>query len=220
VVEHLPERCYHFTSAEYALDDLRNRRLKIAQFDDLNDPFELKSVDLSGAGHEAAFDQFKAHMARDYGVLCFTAEWENILHWSHYADRHRGACLGFDVSGSSEKFGRVDYRPDKIQFPSTLDQSFMWKLLRTKFNEWAYESEWRVFTRLEEGKWSDCARRLLYFADFSHELVLREVILGVDSKVLPCEVREAIRGYLDPKTIDIRRVRLSASAFELHATTV
>src|SRR5271154_5959350 len=111
----LPNRRYHFTSAEYALDNLRNRRLKIAQFDDLNDPFELKSVDLSGAGHAAEFDQFKAKMALKFGVLCFNEKWDDILHWSHYADRHRGACLGFDVSGSSDKFGRVEYKRDKIK---------------------------------------------------------------------------------------------------------
>src|ERR1035441_3016297 len=96
-------KLYHFTSADHALDDLRNRRLKIAQFDDLNDPFELRSVDLSGAGHAAALDQFKAETARDYGLLCFSEEWNNILLWSHYADQHRGVCLGFDVSGSSDR---------------------------------------------------------------------------------------------------------------------
>jgi hypothetical protein len=213
-------KLYHFTSADHALDDLRNRRLKIAQFDDLNDPFELRSVDLSGAGHAAALDQFKAETARDYGLLCFSEEWNNILLWSHYADQHRGVCLGFDVSGSSDSFGHVEYTPNRMPFPKTLDQFFMWDLLRTKFKRWEYEKEWRVFTRLEDGKWNECAGRLLYFLDFSRDLVLREVILGVGSKVLPCEVREAVRDYPDRKGIEIRRVRLSAAAFELNAMTV
>jgi hypothetical protein len=34
-------RVYHFVGAEYGLDDIRRRRLKIATIDDLNDPFEL-----------------------------------------------------------------------------------------------------------------------------------------------------------------------------------
>jgi hypothetical protein len=58
-----PKRLYHFTTAKYAFDDLRNRRLKIAQFNDLNDPFELRSVDLSGPGDEFAFDRFIEEMA-------------------------------------------------------------------------------------------------------------------------------------------------------------
>jgi len=65
-------RLYHFTAAPYAFDDLRNRRLKIAQLDDLNDPFELKSVNRCNPLHAQAFDGtgehegFKAEMARRY----------------------------------------------------------------------------------------------------------------------------------------------------------
>jgi len=86
---------------------LRNRRLKIAQLDDLNDPFELKSVNLCNPAHSLAFDGtethegFKAEMARRYGVLCFSEDKTDVLQWAHYADRHRGICLGFDVSGVS-----------------------------------------------------------------------------------------------------------------------
>ncbi len=50
-------RLYHFTKAKYAFDNLRNRRLKIAQLDDLNDPFELKSVNLCNLLHAQAFDE-------------------------------------------------------------------------------------------------------------------------------------------------------------------
>jgi len=34
-------RLYHFLSAEHALEDIAQRRLKISQIDQLNDPFEL-----------------------------------------------------------------------------------------------------------------------------------------------------------------------------------
>jgi hypothetical protein len=120
-----PDRLYHFTTAKFALDDLRNRRLKIAQLDDLNDPFELKSVNLCDPEHAQAFDGiekinlegFKAVTARQFGVLCFSEEKTDVLQWAHYADRHKGICLGFDVSGSQGKFGRVKYRTTR--FPSS-----------------------------------------------------------------------------------------------------
>ena len=38
-------RVYHLLAKEWALDDLDRRRLKIARFDDLNDPFELLAVE-------------------------------------------------------------------------------------------------------------------------------------------------------------------------------
>jgi hypothetical protein len=212
-------RLYHFTSANYAFDDLRNRRLKIAQLDDLNDPFELKSVNLCNPLHAQAFDGigkhegFKAEMARRYGVLCFSEDKTDVLQWAHYADRHKGICLGFDVSGSQEKFGRVQYVEERFSFPESPDRAFMWKLLSTKSAAWEYEKEWRVFLRLEEGIWSQSAGRVLYFADFGAELALREVILGAANKNTCSEVHDAIQRY--PETVQVARMGLSSGRFEL-----
>ena len=36
-------------------------------------------------------------MCANRGVLCFSRGWHNPLLWSHYGDKHRGVCLGFDV---------------------------------------------------------------------------------------------------------------------------
>jgi hypothetical protein len=212
-------RLYHFTSANYAFDDLRNRRLKIAQLDDLNDPFELKSVNLCNPLHAQAFDGtdqrdgFKAEMARRYGVLCFSEDKTDVLQWAHYADRHKGICLGFDVFGSQEKFGRVRYVEERFPFPEPPDQACMWKLLSTKSAAWKYEKEWRVFLRLEEGIWNESAGRVLYFADFGSELVLREVILGAANKNTFSEVHELTQGY--PEIVQVVRMGLSCGKFEL-----
>jgi hypothetical protein len=212
-------RLYHFTKAKHAFDNLRNRRLKIAQLDDLNDPFELKSVNLCDPVHAQAFDGtdtregFKAEMARRYGVLCFSEDKADVLQWAHYADSHKGICLGFDVSGSEGKFGRVLYVSERFPFPKQLDEPFMWKLLSTKSEVWKYEKEWRVFLRLKEGIWNKGAGRVLYFADFGAELVLQEVILGAVNKNTAREVHNAIQGY--PETVDVTRMHLSCSTFEL-----
>ena len=34
-------RLYHYLPENHGLDDLKNKRLKIARIEDLNDPFEL-----------------------------------------------------------------------------------------------------------------------------------------------------------------------------------
>jgi len=214
-------RLYHFTAAKYAFNNLRNRRLKIAQLDDLNDPFELKSVNLCNPVHAQAFDGidkfefegFKAGMARRFGVLCFSEDKADVLQWAHYADRHKGICLGFDVSGSEGKFGRVQYAAERFPFPEQLDAAFMWKLLSTKSEQWKCEKEWRVFLELKEGIWNQCAGRVLYFADFGSELVLREVILGAANKNAASKVDAAIQGY--PGTVRVARMHLSCGTFEL-----
>jgi hypothetical protein len=216
-----PDRLYHFTMAKHALDDLRNRRLKIAQFDDLNDPFELKSVNLCNPVHAQAFDGiekinfegFKATVAQHWGVLCFSEEKTDVLQWAHYADRHKGICLGFDVSGSQGKFGRVKYRTTRFPFPEKLDVGFSWSLLSTKSKDWAYEKEWRVFLELKDCVWNEGAGRMLYFADFGTELVLKEVILGATCKTSVNEVLQAMQGYAE--TVRIARMRLSCNKFQL-----
>ncbi|NKK82626.1 DUF2971 domain-containing protein [Rhizobium leguminosarum bv. viciae] len=32
-----------------------------------------------------------------FGLLCMSTTWQEPLLWSHYADKHKGMCLGFDV---------------------------------------------------------------------------------------------------------------------------
>jgi hypothetical protein len=212
-------RLYHFTTGKFGLDDLCNKRLKIAQFDDLNDPFELKSVNLCDPLHARAFDEtrdfegYKSTMARRYGVLCFSEDKTDVLQWSHYADRHRGICLGFDVSGSQGKFGQVQYVTERLPWPDKLDIAFSWKLLTTKSKAWEYEREWRVFLELRDGIWSECAGRMLYFADFGPELALRDVILGAASRISVSEVLQAMQDYAG--TVQVSRMRLSCSRFEL-----
>ena len=40
-----PLRVYHLLPTKYALEDLEQRRLKVAQFADMNDPFELLAIE-------------------------------------------------------------------------------------------------------------------------------------------------------------------------------
>jgi hypothetical protein len=216
------KRLYHFTSAKHALTDIRNRKLKIAQLDDLNDPFEFRSVNLCNRVHAMAFEGIEqigsigylAEAARKFGVLCFSEKKDDLLQWAHYADHHKGICLGFDI-GTEGKFGQVKYVTKRTPFPKRMlrDVEFMWKLLSTKSAHWEYEKEWRVFTRTTDGvsdKWSG---RVLYFADFGSELTLREVILGAMNTNTVKEVRAELKGY--PETVKIRRMHLSCGKFEL-----
>lgn len=91
-------RAYHFVSLHYGLEDLQRKRLKISRLDDLNDPFELWAIAQPNAHVRQALRETKKEMARDCGLLCFSLDWSNPVLWSHYADRHRGIALGFDVS--------------------------------------------------------------------------------------------------------------------------
>ena len=178
---------YHFLSSQYALEDLERRRLKIAQFHDMNDPFELLALELSDKTIRRSYRAFVREMARNYGVLCFSRRWGNPVLWSNYADKHRGICLGFEVP--SNCLLEVRYAANRL--PKTinaelkaggLDQDDMKEILGTKFKSWEYEEESRVFLRLEDRD----PNSGLYFKEFGSDLTLTQVILGAR-----CEVTKA-----------------------------
>lgn len=207
---------YHFTQAEYALKDIRERRLKIAQFDDLNDPFELRNVRLLRPEDIFAFNMTRAEISERFGLLCFTELWNSILQWSHYGEHHRGICLGFEVSYLKGKFGPVKYPSGKLDYPGEahLNVDFMNKMLHTKYRGWEYEKEWRVLIELKDAEWSEGSKRFLYFADFGNELALREVILGAECKVPLSEVRDALAGYTE--AVQLSQIQLDDRDFRLH----
>src|SRR3954447_3907310 len=141
-------RLYHFTSAVHGLSNIENRRLKIAEISQLNDPFELLAMNLKDKIERQSFIDWKEKVSSQNGVLCFCRDWSNSVMWSHYADRHKGMCLGFDISG--RKAQEVTYATDRLQLDTSklLDESLLSALLYTKSKDWSYEKEWRVFTRL------------------------------------------------------------------------
>ena len=93
-------KAYHFLPANYGLANLQRRHLKVATIPELNDPFELLCLDLSDPELRSAMRAWKAEIGRRFGLLCFSRTWRNPVQWSHYADRHRGLCLGFELPES------------------------------------------------------------------------------------------------------------------------
>ena len=94
--------------------------------------------------------------------------------WSHYADKHKGVCLGFDV-GEDDNLLEVNYTNKRLEFSlDNLDESHVKTLLRTKYQGWRYEDEVRIFTTLTE----KCEQTQNYYMQFGPALQLREVIAG------------------------------------------
>jgi hypothetical protein len=188
-------RVYHFINRKYGLQALRRKRLKVSLIDQLNDPFEMVGFASRNRDERQAFAEVKAGLARYSGVLCFSGNWSNPVQWSHYADRHKGLCLGFDVPEAL--LTRVKYRskrlkPDpqaikEMQAEGAAAQEMMLNLVTTKFSHWRYEHEHRMFVRLEERD-----ARGLYFCDFSENLALREAIVGSESSISRAQLKRAL----------------------------
>lgn len=199
-------RAYHLLPSHFAFDDLRHRRLKIARFDDLNDPFDLWAVAQPDPKLRKGIRDSKQELARRFGMVCFSMSWRNPLLWSHYADRHRGIALGFDINGAKVK--KVSYVPER-PIVHAVDEEFVNHLLYTKYEDWQYEQEARVFTSLED---KDSVSGL-YFADFSDDCVLQEVIVGPLSSVTESDLKAALEG--NQGQVKLTKARLAFNTFNV-----
>ena len=97
-------------------------------------------------------------------VYCFSKRNDSILMWSHYADKHKGICIEFEVEPTEKDMIEVVYSEKKSKFDilrvtslilgleflkkpfDASDQEFNKKIMEpcyTKSNEWEYEKEVR-----------------------------------------------------------------------------
>jgi hypothetical protein len=207
-------RVFHFLSKENALSDIALRRIRISRYSDLNDPFELLAADMGKSAIRKAMRKMKDHLDRETGLLCFSANWKNPVLWSHYASKHRGICLGFELD---DRYAcKIDYVSERLPVvyrngdPTVgVDETYVSRLTRTKFTHWEYEEEVRMFVRLDEGVLEDGS----YFLPFGESLRLREIILGPLCP-LSVEQMKQFATSIDA-SITIRKARLAHKKFQV-----
>jgi hypothetical protein len=196
-------RVYHFLSPEYGLKDLKEKRLKISESMSLNDPFEFLGVDLSCKETRKKIKKLKQEFSKYFGLICFSENWNSPVQWAHYASKHQGICLGFEIP--DKRLKEVKYVDKRPSLSSTMTNDEFRKLFLTKFSHWSYEKEYRMFLELTEQEDG------LYYEKFSKEMILKQVIIGVKSNITKKDVLEA---FGDEK-IEIFRVRSAFKSFSM-----
>ena len=174
-------RLYYMTKVETAEKHiLPEWRMKLSTFDKVNDPFELLCADQGDKFQRRILKVLREHWTTRLGFISFSTNWRSPLMWAHYAANHSGVCLGVDIV-EEDKIRKVVYEPERLKslFDSSrpnagADEESLMKVLTTKYKQWEYEDERRVFANLD-----DCdARTGLYYVDFGPTVVLREIVLG------------------------------------------
>lgn len=153
--------------AEYARDQIANRRFWFSSLLQFNDPFEAHvTFSFRGRARDWAREfpgaqlpsgETLATLSRELhkgaredaariGMLCLSERGDNVQMWSHYADHHRGACLEFRDGVFARQAQPVRYsrRHPEVRFFSQDKDERGRRILLTKADDWAYEREWRV----------------------------------------------------------------------------
>ena len=161
-----------------------------------------------------AFETMKREVAENRGILCFSDSWQNPVMWGHYAEQHKGLCLGFDVPDKC--LGKVDYSRkrlvadlERLTNPAGLEPDDAKRFLFTKYSHWRYEREYRSFVTLEE-KDSETG---LHFANFSEQLKLKAVIVGARSGLSRADISSAL-GEMHNE-VQVFKARLAFKSFKV-----
>lgn len=157
-----------------SIELLVNRELWFARPDSLNDPFEcpfepeqlflgLSQFDslepnVKEKAKKIALDRFNS-----MGICSFSRARKNQLMWAHYADEHKGFCIGFNED--LLKQSNVEIRAIDVEYQSKLPESQVLKsfqmsgvnsieskidrnaynsIIGTKYTNWKYERERRL----------------------------------------------------------------------------
>lgn len=163
----VPDVLYTFSSLEY-IDDLKAGRLWFSPISSYNDIHEntvftrdMVTDDFSLAWE--AEDLINEWLDSQV-VRCFTTDPTNTLMWSHYANSHRGVCVGYRLKHiRAARYDDIAIGDYPIRYSSTPPLSLVSgpntpntilhlaeQILLTKSIDWAYEKEHRFSVKLPE----------------------------------------------------------------------
>ena len=189
--------------------------MKISNLENVNDPFEWAAPALERPEDRWALKATRKQMSKTTGMICFSKNWRNPVQWAHYADHHRGVCMGLEVR--DEMLTNLKYRHERspggnlgqMLAEGRLDHAWMIDVISTKFSDWSYEEEHRAFLNL-----APCtAEHGLYFKSFADDMRLVRLIVGPKSSVTQQDLADAL-GSMAPQ-VQCIKARLAFTTFEV-----
>jgi len=125
-----------------------------------------------------------------YRIASLSADPNNFLLWSHYADGHKGVAVEVDIPEDHPALCKVTYSPFSSVFTEKLQtKEDMRHLFNGKGDEWEYEREYRII----------CEQQF-----FNLDTPIRRVLVG---PMVP-EERVAVLRAAIPKHIELVHMEL------------
>ena len=159
------------------------------------------------------------------GVLSLTQKPDNLLMWSHYADSHRGYCLGFDSNHPffNRKRSENDefYHLRKVKYLETRPSKLMVDMDGTdmfllKSDVWDYEKEWRMCAALTDANTIiSSVTPQIHLFDFPADAI-SDIIIGVNADASLIDQILSLRARnSELKHVTIQQASVSESQFSL-----
>lgn len=218
-----------------SFDIFNNQELWFALPKSLNDPFECPFDDDEVKKELAKCPQMSEHRIDEVaselkgafkllGVCSFSRARKNQLMWSHYANEHKGFCIGFnkrllleshrdsialDVNYQSaqpsalELISGFEVNPISNSLEGNINHSVFSDLIRTKYTYWSYERETRIILP------QSCALK------FPHK-ALRSVALGLRAEGSEVERLLEILKQKQWKHVKVYQAEKVKGQFALH----
>ena len=151
---------YNDEMFQNVFDNLRNEEIILKSPFSFNDPIDPPTKLLDK-------DDILYKITDNFRMACLTTEPYNILMWAHYANKHTGICIEYDISKLSDIEGdyilrKVEYNTNlTFDYNNELDNLFNMKndlqyystdskypidIFFMKHKTWQYENEYRLIT--------------------------------------------------------------------------
>lgn len=139
---------------EHALSFLQNGKLWASHPSSFNDPFDT-ALDYE-ISQNSRIDELIKEWLNKVAITCLSENSNSILMWSHYADKHKGVCIGIEINEIEYEYllHKVEYVENFEIDQALLEEKangieYRRKLFSTKFIKWEYEEEYRLVFNLD-----------------------------------------------------------------------
>lgn len=209
---------YNFTKINtYTLRSILNGKLWLSNTKEFNDPVDpcIK---------RNSMDNIYQYILCKIKVACLTTYNDNTLMWSHYADKHRGICIEYDISKLLKPvnniiikkvyYGKKMLANDRftdiiggINIDNRYINSII-ELFSTKSKEWKYEDEYRILFYDKEKKYEDKNGILI-------SLPIKSICFGVETTMEDKEIVSSIIKHVNEINKKRKKKRIKLYQAEL-----
>ncbi|KZN42651.1 hypothetical protein N475_09990 [Pseudoalteromonas luteoviolacea DSM 6061] len=164
---------YSDPEKNHFLSEFKNQQIHFSTPEQFNDPFDCQMeyertvnevLSQKRVANRASTDILSKQLKKkltNIGICCFCRAKKNQLMWSHYANSHKGICIGFNRNVLLSALPNVSVEdviyqskhplhsiPDCMKLNSgNLLEAVITPLLTTKYSYWRYERETRLISQ-------------------------------------------------------------------------